>query len=154
MKLTHRFAQLTEKGPQDPHLNGRVCASKRLEHHGELSYRPHTPGAATYLPEGILHIVSILVSFCVIAVLFSMMFKWLLDVNVGWHACGLAPFSLRCCSNWGNWQIGFSSESRDRNPPFGAAASHLPPTWIQNNANAPTDSRATRDRFSTFPSEY
>jgi membrane protein len=31
---------------------------------------------APYLPEGVLHIVSLLVSFAVVTVLFGMMFKW------------------------------------------------------------------------------
>jgi membrane protein len=39
---------------------------------------------APYLPEGILHLVSMLVSFAVVAVLFAMMFKWLPDVSVAW----------------------------------------------------------------------
>ena len=37
-----------------------------------------------YMPEGILHLVSLLVSFAVMAVLFAMMFKWLPDVSVAW----------------------------------------------------------------------
>ena len=36
------------------------------------------------LPEGILHLISMLVSFAVVAVLFAMMFKWLPDVSVAW----------------------------------------------------------------------
>ena len=39
---------------------------------------------APYLPEGIMHLVSMLVSFAVVTVLFAMMFKWLPDVSVAW----------------------------------------------------------------------
>lgn len=38
-----------------------------------------------YMPEGMLHIVSTLVSFAVVTVLFAMMFKWLPDVSVSWR---------------------------------------------------------------------
>jgi membrane protein len=38
------------------------------------------------MPEGILHVVSMLVSFAVVTVLFAMMFKWLPDVSVAWRA--------------------------------------------------------------------
>ncbi len=41
--------------------------------------------AATYLPEGALHVISILTSFVVVMALFAMMFKWLPDVSVGWR---------------------------------------------------------------------
>ena len=38
-----------------------------------------------YLPEGALHVVSILISFVVVMALFAMMFKWLPDVSIGWR---------------------------------------------------------------------
>ena len=41
--------------------------------------------AATYLPESLLHVASMLVSFVVVMALFAMMFKWLPDVSVGWR---------------------------------------------------------------------
>jgi membrane protein len=45
---------------------------------------------APYLPEGLLHIVSLLVSFAVVMVLFATMFKWLPDASVGWRDVWLA----------------------------------------------------------------
>src|SRR4029079_5531314 len=41
--------------------------------------------AATYLPEGALHVASMLISFVVVMALFAMMFKWLPDVSVPWR---------------------------------------------------------------------
>jgi len=38
-----------------------------------------------YLPEAVFHVVSFVVSFSVIAMLFVMMFKWLPDVVIGWR---------------------------------------------------------------------
>ncbi|MGN8544473.1 YihY/virulence factor BrkB family protein [Bradyrhizobium sp. 13971] len=40
---------------------------------------------APYLPEGLLHVVSTLVSFAVVTIMFAMMFKWLPDVLVAWR---------------------------------------------------------------------
>jgi len=58
---------------------------------------------APYLPEGILHVVSLLVSFADVTVLFAMMFKWLPDVSVAWRDVWLGAFitalffDLRSC---------------------------------------------------------
>src|ERR1700712_2419891 len=48
--------------------------------------------ASTYLPEGILHIVTMLISFAVVMVLFATMFKWLPDISVGWRDVWLGAF--------------------------------------------------------------
>jgi membrane protein len=51
---------------------------------------------APYMPEGVLHIVSLLVSFAVVAVLFAMMFKWLPDISVGWRDVWLGLGVVGC----------------------------------------------------------
>ena len=43
-----------------------------------------------YMPVGILHLVSLLVSIAVVAVLFAMIFKWLPDVSVARATFGSA----------------------------------------------------------------
>ena len=40
---------------------------------------------APYLPEALLQVVSFIVSFAVIGLLFAMMFKWLPDAPIAWR---------------------------------------------------------------------
>ena len=77
--------------------------------------------AAPYLPEGILHVVNMLVSFAVVTILFAMMFKWLPDVSVG--TSGWAPSSRPCSSRWDRQRSASTSESKAWNSTYGAAAS-------------------------------
>ena len=60
-----------------------------------------------YLPEGILHIVSMLVSFAVVTVLFAMMFKWLPDVSVAWADVWLGALLTALFFELGKAAIGF-----------------------------------------------
>jgi membrane protein len=53
--------------------------------------------AAPYMPEGILHVVSMLVSFTVVTILFAMMFKWVPSPSLG-GTSGWAPSSRPCSS--------------------------------------------------------
>lgn len=78
---------------------------------------------APYLPEGILHAVSILVSFCVIAVLFAMMFKWLPDESVGWHDVWLGALITSALFEVGKSAIGFYIGKQGLESTYGAAAS-------------------------------
>jgi hypothetical protein len=60
------------------------------------------------MPEAALHIVSMLVSFAVVMVLFAMMFKWLLpDVSVGWRDVWLGAFLTALFFEVGKAAIGF-----------------------------------------------
>jgi len=78
---------------------------------------------ATYLPEGALHAVSMLISFVVVMALFAMMFKWLPDVSVGWRDVWLGPFSPRCSSKSARRPSASTSANKGWNRPTGAAAS-------------------------------
>jgi membrane protein len=62
---------------------------------------------APYMPEGVLQIVSLLVSFAVVALLFAMMFKWLPDVSVGWRDVWLGAFLTALFFAVGKAAIGF-----------------------------------------------
>ena len=62
---------------------------------------------APYMPEGILHVVSMLVSFAVVTVLFAMMFKWLPDVSVAWRDVWLGAFLTALFFEVGKAAIGF-----------------------------------------------
>jgi len=48
--------------------------------------------ASAYLPEGVLHVTTMLISFVVVMALFAMMFKGLPDVSVGWREVWLGAF--------------------------------------------------------------
>jgi membrane protein len=73
--------------------------------------------AATYLPEGVFHVVSILASFIVISTLFAVMFKWLPDADVNWHDVWLGAVLTAFLFEGGNSQSGSTLGSRDWNPP-------------------------------------
>ena len=48
--------------------------------------------ASTHMPEGVLHLVSVLVSLGVVMALFAMMFKWLPDLPSAGGTSGWARF--------------------------------------------------------------
>ena len=75
--------------------------------------------AATYIPEGVLHIASMLVSFVVVMALFAMMFKWLPDVSVGWRDVWLGAFLTALFFEIGKAGSASTSVSRDWNRPTG-----------------------------------
>jgi len=79
--------------------------------------------AAPYMPEGVLHIVSLLVSFAVVTVLFAMMFKWMPDVPVGWRDVWLGAFLTALFFEVGKAAIGFYIGKQGLESTYGAAAS-------------------------------
>jgi membrane protein len=78
---------------------------------------------STYLPEGALHIASMLISFGVVMVLFAMMFKWLPDVSVGWRDVWLGAFLTALFFEVGKAAIGFYIGKQGLESTYGAAAS-------------------------------
>lgn len=79
--------------------------------------------AAPYLPEGALHIVSTLVSFTVVMVLFAMMFKWLPDVAVSWRDVWFGALVTALFFEAGKTAIGFYIGKQGLESTYGAAAS-------------------------------
>jgi membrane protein len=79
--------------------------------------------AAPYLPEGALHVVSMLVSFAVVMVLVAMMFKWLPDISVGWRDVWLGAFLTALFFEVGKAMIGFYIGKQGLESTYGAAAS-------------------------------
>ena len=75
------------------------------------------------MPEGILHVVSMLVSFVVVTVLFAMMFKWLPDVSVAWRDVWLGAFLTALFFEVGKAAIGFYIGKQGLESTYGAAAS-------------------------------
>jgi membrane protein len=75
------------------------------------------------LPEGLLHLVSTLVSFAVVAVLFAMMFKWLPDVSVGWEDVWMGALLTALFFEVGKAAIGFYIGKQGLESTYGAAAS-------------------------------
>jgi membrane protein len=78
---------------------------------------------APYMPEGMLHVVSLLVSFAVVTVLFAMMFKWLPDVSVAWRDVWLGAFLTALFFEVGKAAIGFYIGKQGLESTYGAAAS-------------------------------
>jgi membrane protein len=79
--------------------------------------------AAPYMPEAALHVVSTLVSFAVVTVLFAMMFKWLPDVSVDWRNVWLGAFLTALLFEAGKAAIGFYIGKQGLESTYGAAAS-------------------------------
>jgi membrane protein len=78
---------------------------------------------ATYLPEGALHVASMLISFAVVMVLFAMMFKWLPDVSVSWRDVLPGAFLTALFFEIGKAAIGFYIGKQGLESTYGAAAS-------------------------------
>jgi membrane protein len=78
---------------------------------------------APYMPEGVLHVVSLVVSFAVVTVLFAMMFKWLPDVSVGWRDVWLGALLTALFFEVGKAAIGFYIGKQGLESTYGAAAS-------------------------------
>jgi membrane protein len=76
-----------------------------------------------YLPERILHVASILVSFAVISFLFTMMFKWLPDVSVSWSDVWLGGVLTAFFFELGKAAIGLYIGKQGLESTYGAAAS-------------------------------
>jgi membrane protein len=78
---------------------------------------------APYMPEGVLHIVSMAVSFAVVTVLFAMMFKWLPDVSVAWRGVWPGALLTALLFEIGKAAIGFYIGKQGLESTYGAAAS-------------------------------
>jgi membrane protein len=78
---------------------------------------------APYMPEGVLHVVSLVVSFAVVTVLFAMMFKWLPDVSVGWRDVWLGALLTALFFEVGKAAIGFYIGKQGLESAYGAAVS-------------------------------
>jgi membrane protein len=68
-------------------------------------------------------VISILVSFAVVTVLFGMMFKWLPDVSVGWRDVWLGALLTALFFEVGKATIGFYIGKQGLESTYGAAAS-------------------------------
>src|SRR5258708_5892148 len=79
--------------------------------------------AATYLPEAVLHVGSMLISFVVVMALFAMMFKWLPDIPVGWRDVWPGAFLTALFFEIGKTAIGFYIGKQGLESTYGAAAS-------------------------------
>jgi membrane protein len=78
---------------------------------------------APYMPEGVLHVVSIVVSFAVVTALFAMMFKWLPDVSVAWRGVWVGALLTALFFEIGKAAIGFYIGKQGLESTYGAAAS-------------------------------
>ncbi|MBR1163818.1 YihY/virulence factor BrkB family protein [Bradyrhizobium elkanii] len=78
---------------------------------------------APYLPEGLLHVVSTLVSFAVVTIMFAMMFKWLPDVLVAWRDVRLGALLTALFFEVGKAAIGLYIGKQGLESTYGAAAS-------------------------------
>ena len=79
--------------------------------------------AAPYMPEGVLHLVSMPASFAVVALLFAMMFKWLPDVSVAWGDVWLGALLTALFFELGKAAIGLYIGKQGLESTYGAAAS-------------------------------
>jgi membrane protein len=79
--------------------------------------------ASAYVQEWMLHLVSTLVSFAVIGLLFAMMFKWLPDAAVDWTDVWLGAIVTAMLFELGKSAIGFYIGKQGLESTYGAAAS-------------------------------
>ncbi len=79
--------------------------------------------ASAYVQEWVLHLVSTLVSFSVVSVLFAMMFKWLPDAPVDWYDVWLGAIVTAALFELGKSAIGFYIGKQGLESTYGAAAS-------------------------------
>jgi membrane protein len=79
--------------------------------------------ASAYVQEWVLHLISTLVSFCVISILFAMMFKWLPDAAVDWYDVWLGATVTAALFELGKSAIGFYIGKQGLESTYGAAAS-------------------------------
>jgi hypothetical protein len=75
--------------------------------------------AAAYIPEGVLHIASMIVSFVVVMALFAMMFKWLPTFPSAGGTSGWAHLSPHYSLNSVKRRSASTLVSRDWNRPTG-----------------------------------
>lgn len=79
--------------------------------------------AAAYIQEWTLHLLSSLVSFVAVSVLFAMMFKWLPDTPVDWYDVWLGALATGLLFEIGKSAIGFYIGKQGLELTYGAAAS-------------------------------
>ena len=79
--------------------------------------------ASAYVQEWVLHLVSTLISFSVISILFAMMFKWLPDAAVDWYDVWLGAIVTAALFELGKAAIGFYIGKQGLESAYGAAAS-------------------------------
>jgi membrane protein len=79
--------------------------------------------ASAYVQEWLLHLVSTLISFSVVSVLFAMMFKWLPDAAVDWYDVWLGAIVTAVLFEFGKSAIGFYIGKQGLESTYGAAAS-------------------------------
>jgi membrane protein len=78
---------------------------------------------APILPEALLQIVGLAVSFAVITVLFAMMFKWLPDTTVAWRDVWFGAVFTAALFEIGKFLIGFYIGKQGLESTYGATAS-------------------------------
>ena len=86
--------------------------------------------AATHVPEAVLHVANMVISFVVVMALFAMMFKWLPDVSVGWRDVWLGAFLTALFFEIGKAAIGFYISKQGPESTCGAAASIVVLIWV------------------------
>jgi membrane protein len=78
---------------------------------------------AAYVQEWVLHLLSSLVSFAVVSVLFAMMFKWLPDTPVDWYDVWLGAIITGLLFELGKSAIGLYIGKQGLETTYGAASS-------------------------------
>jgi membrane protein len=78
---------------------------------------------APYIPEVALQIVSLVVSFGVISLLFAMMFKWLPDAEIDWRDVWVGAVATAAFFEIGKFLIGLYIGKQGLESTYGAAAS-------------------------------
>jgi membrane protein len=78
---------------------------------------------APYLPEAVFHIVSFIISFSVIGLLFAMMFKWLPDIDITWRDVLPGAIVTAALFEIGRLLIGLYIGKQGLESTYGAAAS-------------------------------
>ena len=91
----------------------------------------------TYLPETVLQVVNLVISFAVITVLFAMMFKWLPDAHVSWRDVWLGAIVTAALFELGKLLIGLYIGKQGLESTYGAAASIVVVLiWVYYSAHA------------------
>jgi membrane protein len=78
---------------------------------------------APSIPEAAMQIVSLVISFGVISLLFAMMFKWLPDAEVGWRDVWVGAVATAALFEIGKFLIGLYIGKQGLESTYGAAAS-------------------------------
>ena len=68
--------------------------------------------AAAYVQEWVLHLMTSIVSFVAVSVLFRLMFKWLPDTSVDWYDVWLGAIVTGLLFEIGSRRLGFTSANR------------------------------------------